>query len=397
MTKQEAYERLELPEGADLQEVRRKFAEVYNDYQMRIDNPLTPRMRQIYERHLESAKEAYALLNESEGLDDKGDLPHTGPIVEERETNGGAQDTDPQQGEDRIQWVLPPVPWFPRSAKWLGGLVLLGLALIFVLLPGRGWGSFVQLLWAVFAPFVAGYVVYNNFAARPVPAWLSGKAFRGWWAVATLAATCVAGFVLVYVAYAGGRAVENNAYIHWDYYTGYRSAFIGLVAVLTALVFVIFGLIALIQPRIVGFDHRGRVIASGALLFLYAKMAAGSVVLLLVLLDFDRSEQEVAFSTMEHTDFPELQKQLNDLCERVVFEYDSSVLPKESQEAVDEIGRLIKNAEEGQHFTLYAHYNEGGIEQYSMEVSKDRAQRIRSYWVRMGVEPTAVDYSGMGS
>src|SRR5690606_11686438 len=36
------------------------------------------RMRQTYEQHLEAVKEAYALLNESSGMDDTGDLPRTG-------------------------------------------------------------------------------------------------------------------------------------------------------------------------------------------------------------------------------------------------------------------------------------------------------------------------------
>ncbi len=78
MTKREAYERLELPEGADLQEVRRKFAEMYNDYRMHIDNAHTQQTRLSAERRLEELKEAYAVLNESDGMDDSGDLPRTG-------------------------------------------------------------------------------------------------------------------------------------------------------------------------------------------------------------------------------------------------------------------------------------------------------------------------------
>ena len=99
MERKEAYERLELPEGADLQEVRRKFAEMYNDCQMRIDN--APRhMRQMCEQHVETLKEAYALLNGSDGMDDTGDLPRTGQSgsVEEptgrQHTDAGGSDGD---------------------------------------------------------------------------------------------------------------------------------------------------------------------------------------------------------------------------------------------------------------------------------------------------------------
>jgi len=101
MTKQEAYERLELPQGADLQEVRRKFAELYNDYRMRIDNAPTARMRQTYEQHLEAVKEAYALLNESDRMDDTGDLPRTAQSGTFEEGSGekhliGDDETAPQ-------------------------------------------------------------------------------------------------------------------------------------------------------------------------------------------------------------------------------------------------------------------------------------------------------------
>lgn len=79
MTSQEAYEKLELAEGADLQTVRKKFAELHNDYRMRIDNAPTPRLKQSFEKNLELLKQAYALLNESDGMDDTASLPHTGP------------------------------------------------------------------------------------------------------------------------------------------------------------------------------------------------------------------------------------------------------------------------------------------------------------------------------
>lgn len=83
MTKQEAYEKLELPLGTDLQTVRKRFAEMHNDYRMRIDNAPTARLKEVFEKNLERIKEAYNLLNQSETIDDSGSLPRTGQSAQE--------------------------------------------------------------------------------------------------------------------------------------------------------------------------------------------------------------------------------------------------------------------------------------------------------------------------
>ncbi|MBW7960582.1 hypothetical protein H3C65_03785 [Patescibacteria group bacterium] len=77
MTKEEAYARLELDPVTDIQEVRRHFANMHNDYRMRIDNAPTPRLRQLFENQLEEIKEAYAFLNGSFGINDTEELPRT--------------------------------------------------------------------------------------------------------------------------------------------------------------------------------------------------------------------------------------------------------------------------------------------------------------------------------
>ncbi|QEC71205.1 sel1 repeat family protein [Arachidicoccus ginsenosidivorans] len=83
MTHEEAFQRIELPEGTDIQEVRRKFAAMHGDYRMRIDNAPTPRLRQMFEQQLEHIKEAYSLLNGSEGVNDTIDLPRTKRVLYE--------------------------------------------------------------------------------------------------------------------------------------------------------------------------------------------------------------------------------------------------------------------------------------------------------------------------
>jgi hypothetical protein len=83
MTQEEAYTHLKLPEGADMQEVRRKFAALHNDCRMRIDNAPTPRLRQLFRQQLEQVKEAYSLLNGSEGMNDTIDLPRIKRMMDE--------------------------------------------------------------------------------------------------------------------------------------------------------------------------------------------------------------------------------------------------------------------------------------------------------------------------
>lgn len=95
MTKQEAYERLELPENTDLQTVRKRFADIHNDYRMRIDNAPTPRLKETFEKNLEKVKEAYNLLNESDRMDDTGNLPRTG------HTSSDYQSTTPPLSQGR--------------------------------------------------------------------------------------------------------------------------------------------------------------------------------------------------------------------------------------------------------------------------------------------------------
>src|SRR5690606_36086776 len=78
MTKEQAYEKLELPVGTDLQVVRQKFNQMHNEFLMQIDGvSFNPAMKQRKEQQLEELKEAYALLNESEGMDDSASLPRT--------------------------------------------------------------------------------------------------------------------------------------------------------------------------------------------------------------------------------------------------------------------------------------------------------------------------------
>lgn len=60
-----------------MQEVRKQFAKLHNDFQVRIDNAPTPRLKQAFERGQGELKDAYAILNESDTVDDTRSLPHS--------------------------------------------------------------------------------------------------------------------------------------------------------------------------------------------------------------------------------------------------------------------------------------------------------------------------------
>lgn len=77
MTKEQAYEKLELPIDTDLQVVRQKFQQMHNDFQVQIDGAFNESMRRRKEQQLEELKEAYAVLNKSESMDDSASLPRT--------------------------------------------------------------------------------------------------------------------------------------------------------------------------------------------------------------------------------------------------------------------------------------------------------------------------------
>lgn len=64
MTKEQAYEKLELAVGADLQEVRKQFARLQNDFQDRINSAPSAGQKAAFLRGLEELKTAYALLEE---------------------------------------------------------------------------------------------------------------------------------------------------------------------------------------------------------------------------------------------------------------------------------------------------------------------------------------------
>src|SRR5690606_28080238 len=86
MTKEEAYEKLELPVGTNPHIVRQKFQQMHNEFQVQIDGAFREDMRQKLQTRLMELEEARKLLLGSEKADDSGSLPHTEKTFEQKRT-----------------------------------------------------------------------------------------------------------------------------------------------------------------------------------------------------------------------------------------------------------------------------------------------------------------------
>src|SRR5690606_15931612 len=83
-------------------------------FQVQIDGAFNEGMRQRKEQQLEELKEAYAVLNESRGMDDSASLPRTEKTFDQ--TGGEAKkQTTQQDSAPKEQQQAPPPP--PRQER----------------------------------------------------------------------------------------------------------------------------------------------------------------------------------------------------------------------------------------------------------------------------------------
>ena len=68
MTREEAYQRLELPDGAGIEVVQKQFDALCEGWRVQINTASTSGMRQVFEEQLNQLKEAYSLLTGSHGI-----------------------------------------------------------------------------------------------------------------------------------------------------------------------------------------------------------------------------------------------------------------------------------------------------------------------------------------
>ncbi|MBD1433904.1 WG repeat-containing protein [Sphingobacterium sp. DN00404] len=116
MTKEQAYEKLELPVGTDLQVVRQKFNQMHNEFLMQIDGvSFNPAMKQRKEQQLEELKEAYKLLNESDSIDDSASRPYTGKTFDHGGTETRSSSSEPSKPKGQ---QAPPPPPPPREETY---------------------------------------------------------------------------------------------------------------------------------------------------------------------------------------------------------------------------------------------------------------------------------------
>lgn len=94
--------------------------------------------------------------------------------------------------------------------------------------------------------------------------------------------------------------------------------------------------------------------------------------------------------------FPEpviVQEQSNEYA-NIQFEFDSSVLKTESYSILDRLSTDLRNS--GKSVTLEGHASAEGSETYNMQLSKDRANSVKTYLVNSGVAADKVITQGYG-
>jgi len=78
----------------------------------------------------------------------------------------------------------------------------------------------------------------------------------------------------------------------------------------------------------------------------------------------------------------------------IQFEFDSSVLKTESYSILDRLSSELRSS--GASVTLEGHASAEGTEAYNMQLSKDRANSVKTYLVNSGVAANKVNTVGYG-
>lgn len=76
------------------------------------------------------------------------------------------------------------------------------------------------------------------------------------------------------------------------------------------------------------------------------------------------------------------------------FEFDKSIIKKESYPYLDKIVRLMKNTPI--HIIIKGHTDNVGNEEYNLNLSKKRAEAVYNYLIKAGVEASRLKYEYYG-
>ena len=93
MEKSQAAALLDLPEMASVDAVRRRYQELYSEYQVRLTNAPTASLRSIYQKNLRELQEASSVLLAGAPLDSSEDLPSAEPLYDLREAHSDRRET----------------------------------------------------------------------------------------------------------------------------------------------------------------------------------------------------------------------------------------------------------------------------------------------------------------
>ncbi|MBD1433919.1 hypothetical protein H8B06_13860 [Sphingobacterium sp. DN00404] len=286
MTKEQAYEKLELPVGTDLQVVRRKFNQMYNEFLMHIDGvSFSPTMKQRMEQQLEDLKVAFAILNESKGVDDSASLPYTEKTFFQEESFQKAAYTIPPPPVPPIPSQMPEQQYMAyterhaspiREPKWWYVVItipmLIACALLIAELATAGGytrGLFGQAFCWVIGTIIGNSILLNHFSPTLVPPYLRGSWFQGIRGGITLFTILALTGYLVYMLYTTGANSTKIYGIRWSHYKEYAGSGIVILQFGWLLFMGLMFIIGLANPRTLYFQERGSIVGALAALVGY--------------------------------------------------------------------------------------------------------------------------------
>ena len=99
MNKQEAIQILAVQEDASPNEIKAKYSELYNEYQIRLTNAPTPNLKKLYQKNLQELNDALTFLLEGKTSGVINDLPSSTPVYESESNekiSAGFAQSDPK-------------------------------------------------------------------------------------------------------------------------------------------------------------------------------------------------------------------------------------------------------------------------------------------------------------
>lgn len=93
MTKEEASTLLGLPDNASEAEIKKKYGELYNDFQIRLTNAPTPNLKKLYQKNLQELNEGLSVLLGTAAQGVMQDLPSSTPTYGAGASTAGPQAT----------------------------------------------------------------------------------------------------------------------------------------------------------------------------------------------------------------------------------------------------------------------------------------------------------------